>query len=81
MPLFAYIELFEIEECAELHEMNFSPLPIFHFYLQTDDFKGVMKGTESFGREVGMDTMHYCLEDDNKQAKIGYLKDSFDRLF
>lgn len=75
------IELFEMKERAERHDLDFSRLGIFHFCLQTDDFESVMQKTEEFGGKVRMDIMRYHPEDDNKPAKMVYLEDPFGNLF
>ncbi len=75
------VELFEMKERAERHDLDFSRLGIFHFCLQTDDFETVMQKTEEFGGKVRMDIMRYHPEDDNKPAKMVYLEDPFGNLF
>ncbi|MGF1681592.1 VOC family protein [Photobacterium makurazakiensis] len=75
------VELFEMKERQERHEVDFSRLGIFHFCLQTDDFAGVIEKVEQFGGKVRMDIMRYHPEDDNKQAKMVYLEDPFGNLF
>jgi catechol 2,3-dioxygenase-like lactoylglutathione lyase family enzyme len=75
------VELFEMKQRQERHEVDFSRLGIFHFCLQSDDFKGVMEKTERFGGKVRMDIMRYHPEDDNKPAKMVYLEDPFGNLF
>ncbi|MDO6498888.1 VOC family protein [Photobacterium sanguinicancri] len=75
------VELFEMKEHQERHEVDFSRIGIFHFCLQTDDFEGVIARTEEFGGKVRMDIMRYHPEDDNKQAKMVYLEDPFGNLF
>jgi len=75
------VELFEMKERQERHEVDFSRIGIFHFCLQTDDFHGVIERTEKFGGKVRMDIMRYHPEDDNKQAKMVYLEDPFGNLF
>ncbi|ABV37320.1 putative lactoylglutathione lyase [Shewanella sediminis HAW-EB3] len=75
------VELFEMKERQERHEVDFSRIGIFHFCLQTDDFHGVIARTEKFGGKVRMDIMRYHPEDDNKQAKMVYLEDPFGNLF
>ncbi|GIU24695.1 VOC family protein [Shewanella schlegeliana] len=75
------VELFEMVDRQERHEVDFSRIGIFHFCLQTDDFEGVIKRTEEFGGKVRMDIMRYHPEDDNKQAKMVYLEDPFGNLF
>lgn len=75
------VELFEMVDRQERHEVDFSRIGIFHFCLQTDDFEGVIKRTEEFGGRVRMDIMRYHPEDDNKQAKMVYLEDPFGNLF
>jgi len=75
------VELFEMKDRQERHEVDFSRLGIFHFCLQTDDFSGVMKRVEQFGGKVRMDVMRYHPEDANKPAKMVYLEDPFGNLF
>ncbi|WP_206485306.1 VOC family protein [Thalassotalea sp. G2M2-11] len=75
------VELFEMKNRDERHDLNFSRLGIFHFCLQTDDFETVMKNTEKFGGKVRMDVMRYHPDDDNKPAKMVYLEDPFGNLF
>ena len=75
------VELFEMKQRAERHDLDFSRLGIFHFYLQTDDFETVMKKTQEYGGKVRMDVMRYHPEDDNKPAKMVYLEDPFGNLF
>lgn len=75
------VELFEMKERAERHEVDFSRIGIFHFCLQTDDFDAVIAKTEAFGGKVRMDIMRYHPEDDDKQAKMVYLEDPFGNLF
>ncbi|MGF1868937.1 VOC family protein [Photobacterium indicum] len=75
------VELFEMKERQERHEVDFSRIGIFHFCLQTDDFHGVIERTKNFGGKVRMDIMRYHPEDNNKQAKMVYLEDPFGNLF
>lgn len=75
------VELFEMKDRAERHDLDFSRLGIFHFCLQTDDFETVMQKTEAFGGKVRMDIMRYHPEDDDKPAKMVYLEDPFGNLF
>ncbi|ELA8260767.1 VOC family protein [Vibrio alginolyticus] len=75
------LELFEMKEHQERHEVDFSRIGIFHFCLQTDDFEGAIKRTEALGGKVRMDIMRYHPEDDNKPAKMVYLEDPFGNLF
>jgi len=75
------VELFEMKEREERHEVDFSRIGIFHFCLQTDDFHGVIERTEKFGGKVRMDIMRYHPEDDNKPSKMVYLEDPFGNLF
>ena len=75
------VELFEMKERAERHDLDFSRLGIFHFCLQTDDFETVMQKTEELGGKVRMEIMRYHPEDDNKPAKMVYLEDPFGNLF
>lgn len=75
------VELFEMKNRDERHDLNFSRLGIFHFCLQTDDFETVMQKTEAFGGKVRMDVMRYHPEDDSKPAKMVYLEDPFGNLF
>ena len=75
------VELFEMKERQERHEVDFSRIGIFHFCLQTDDLAGVIERVEQFGGKVRMDIMRYHPEDDNKPAKMIYLEDPFGNLF
>ncbi|GAB2658463.1 VOC family protein [Vibrio panuliri] len=75
------VELFEMKERQERHEVNFSRLGIFHFCLQTDDFEGVIKRVEEFGGKARMDIMRYHPEDDSKPAQMIYMEDPFGNLF
>jgi len=75
------LELFEMKNREERHQVNFNRIGIFHFCLQTDDFEGAIERTEKFGGKVRMDIMRYHPEDDNKQAKMVYLEDPFGNLF
>ena len=75
------VELFEMKERAQRHDLDFSRLGIFHFCLQTDDFETVMQKTEEYGGKVRMDVMRYHPEDDSKPAKMVYLEDPFGNLF
>lgn len=75
------VELFEMKEREERHEVDFSCLGIFHFCLQTDDFEGAIKRIEQYGGKARMDIMRYHPEDDNKLAKMVYLEDPFGNLF
>jgi catechol 2,3-dioxygenase-like lactoylglutathione lyase family enzyme len=75
------VELFEMKERQERHDVDFSRLGIFHFCLQTEDFEGVMEKVEALGGKVRMDVMRYHPEDDNKPAKMVYLEDPFGNLF
>ncbi|OXX27612.1 VOC family protein [Vibrio sp. V08_P9A1T1] len=75
------VELFEMKEREERHEVDFSRLGIFHFCLQTDDFEGAIKRIEQYGGKARMDIMRYHPEDDNKLAKMIYLEDPFGNLF
>ena len=75
------VELFEMKERAERHDVDFSRLGIFHFCLQTDDFEGVIEKTEKLGGKVRMDIMRYHPEDDSRPYKMVYLEDPFGNLF
>ncbi|MEZ9849852.1 VOC family protein [Vibrio breoganii] len=75
------VEMFEMKERQERHEVDFSRLGIFHFCLQTGDFEGAIARTEQYGGKVRMDIMRYHPEDDSKQAKMVYLEDPFGNLF
>jgi len=75
------VEMFEMKERDERHDVDFSRLGIFHFCLQTDDFEGVMAKVEEFGGKVRMDVMRYHPEDDSKPMKMVYLEDPFGNLF
>ncbi|MGS2719709.1 VOC family protein [Paraglaciecola aestuariivivens] len=75
------VELFEMKNRAERHDLDFSRLGIFHFCLQTHDFETVMQKTEQYGGKVRMDVMRYHPDDDTKPAKMVYLEDPFGNLF
>ena len=75
------LELFEMKNREERHEVNFNRVGIFHFCLQTDDFEGAITRTEKFGGKVRMDIMRYHPNDDSKPAKMVYLEDPFGNLF
>lgn len=75
------VELFEMKDRQEHHEVDFTRLGIFHFCLQSDDFQNVIERTVKFGGKVRMDIMRYHPEDDSKQAKMVYLEDPFGNLF
>jgi len=75
------VELFEMKERQNKHQVDFSRIGIFHFCLQTDDFQGVIERTEKLGGKVRMDIMRYHPEDGNKPAKMVYLEDPFGNLF
>ncbi|MGL6259511.1 VOC family protein [Vibrio sp. WXL103] len=75
------VELFEMKERQERHEVDFSRIGIFHFCLQTDDFAGVIEKVEQYGGKVRMDIMRYHPEDDSKPAQMIYLEDPFGNLF
>ncbi|TPH18112.1 VOC family protein [Litorilituus lipolyticus] len=75
------VELFEMKERAERHDLDFSRLGIFHFCLQSDNFASVIEKTEQYGGKVRMDIMRYHPEDDSKPAKMVYLEDPFGNLF
>jgi len=75
------VELFEMKERAERHDLDFSRLGIFHFCLQSDNFASVIEKTEQYGGKFRMDIMRYHPEDDNKPAKMVYLEDPFGNLF
>lgn len=75
------VELFEMKNRDERHDLNFSRLGVFHFCLQTDDFETVMQKTEELGGKVRMDVMRYHPDDDDKPAKMVYLEDPFGNLF
>ncbi|MFO6424703.1 VOC family protein [Motilimonas sp. KMU-193] len=75
------VELFEMKQRQQRHQVDFTRLGIFHFCLQTDDFAGVIERTEKLGGKVRMDIMRYHPEDDSKQAKMVYLEDPFGNLF
>jgi catechol 2,3-dioxygenase-like lactoylglutathione lyase family enzyme len=75
------VELFEMKERHERHQVDFSRIGIFHFCLLTDDFHGVIERTEKLGGKVRMDIMRYHPEDDNKPAQMVYLEDPFGNLF
>lgn len=44
------VELFEMKQRQECHEVDFTRLGIFHFCLQTDDFEGATARTEQICR-------------------------------
>ncbi len=75
------VELFEMKNREERHNVDFNKIGIFHFCLETDDFHGVIEKVEKFGGKVRMDIMRYHPEDDNKPAKMVYLEDPFGNLF
>ncbi|MEZ8104434.1 VOC family protein [Vibrio cortegadensis] len=75
------VELFEMKERQERHNVDFSRIGIFHFCLQTDDFPGVIERTKQFGGKVRMDIMRYHPEDETKPAQMVYLEDPFGNLF
>ncbi|CAM4135521.1 VOC domain-containing protein [Vibrio agarivorans] len=77
------VELFEMKERQERHEVDFSRLGIFHFCLQLpkEQFASAIKRVEEFGGKVRMDIMRYHPEDDSKQAQMVYLEDPFGNLF
>ncbi|MCV2402862.1 VOC family protein [Marinomonas sp. C2222] len=75
------VELFEMKNREQKHEVNFSRIGIFHFCLQSDDFEAVIQKTEEMGGKVRMDIMRYHPEDDSKPAKMVYLEDPFGNLF
>lgn len=75
------VELFEMKDREERHDVNFTRLGIFHFCLQTDDFEGVIQKTEAYGGKARMEVMRYHPEDDSKPAKMVYLEDPFGNLF
>ncbi len=65
------LELFEMKERQERHEVDFSRIGIFHFCLQTDDFEGAIKRTRRWVAKFVW-TSCYHPEDDNKPAKMVY---------
>lgn len=75
------VELFEMKNRNEKHVVDFNKIGIFHFCLQTDDFKDVIRKTEKYGGKIRMDIMRYHPEDDSKPAKMVYLEDPFGNLF
>jgi catechol 2,3-dioxygenase-like lactoylglutathione lyase family enzyme len=75
------VELFEMTDREEKHNVDFSKIGIFHFCLQTDDFQSVIDKVEQYGGKVRMDIMRYHPEDDNKPYKMVYLEDPFGNLF
>lgn len=75
------VELFEMKNREQRHEVNFSRIGIFHFCLQSDNFGAVIQKTEEMGGKVRMDIMRYHPEDDSKPAKMVYLEDPFGNLF
>ncbi|TKB56009.1 VOC family protein [Ferrimonas aestuarii] len=75
------VELFEMKNRQQRHEVDFNRIGIFHFSLETDDFEGVIEKTIKFGGKQRMDVMRYHPEDDSKPAKMVYLEDPFGNLF
>jgi catechol 2,3-dioxygenase-like lactoylglutathione lyase family enzyme len=75
------VELFEMKDREEKHNVDFSKIGIFHFCLQTNNFQGVVDKVEQYGGKVRMDIMRYHPEDDNKPYKMVYLEDPFGNLF
>ena len=75
------VELFEMKDREEKHNVDFSKIGIFHFCLETDNFQGVIDKVEQYGGKVRMDIMRYHPEDDNKPYKMVYLEDPFGNLF
>ena len=75
------VELFEMKDREEKHNVDFSKIGIFHFCLQTDNFQSVIDKVEQYGGKVRMDIMRYHPEDDNKPYKMVYLEDPFGNLF
>ncbi|MDK9781712.1 VOC family protein [Vibrio sp. B172a] len=77
------VELFEMKERQERHEVDFSRLGIFHFCLQLpkEQFASAIERVEEFGGKVRMDIMRYHPEDELKQAQMVYLEDPFGNLF
>ncbi|MDO6498883.1 VOC family protein [Photobacterium sanguinicancri] len=75
------VELFEMKERQECHEVDFSRLGIFHFCLQTDDFETTIANVEKFAGKTRMDIMRYHPEDDSKPAQMVYMEDPFGNLF
>ncbi len=75
------VELFEMKNREERHNVDFNRLGIFHFCLQTDDFEGVMAKTEQYGGKVRMDIMRYHPEDESRPSQMVYLEDPFGNLF
>ena len=75
------VELFEMKEREEKHNVDFTKIGIFHFCLETDDFQGVVEKVEQYGGKVRMDIMRYHPEDDSKPYKMVYLEDPFGNLF
>ena len=75
------VELFEMVDKQERHQVDFSRIGIFHFCLQCNDFQEVMEKTKQYGGKVRMNIMRYHPEDDTKPAKMVYLEDPFGNLF
>ncbi len=75
------VELFEMKEREERHQVDFSKVGIFHFCLETDDFQGVIDRVERHGGKARMDIMRYHPEDESKPYKMVYLEDPFGNLF
>ena len=49
------MELFEMKDREEKHRVDFKRIGIFHFCLETDDFKGVVHRVEQYGGKVRSD--------------------------
>jgi catechol 2,3-dioxygenase-like lactoylglutathione lyase family enzyme len=75
------VEMFEMKDRQERHEVDFTRLGIFHFCLQTDDFEGAIARTVQYGGKARMDIMRYHPEDDNNLTQMVYLEDPFGNLF
>ena len=75
------VELFEMQDREDRHQVDFSRIGIFHFCLQTDDFEGVIQKVEQFGGKTRMDIMRYHPDDDRRPYKMVYLEDPFGNLF
>lgn len=74
-------ELFEMKNGEERHNVDFNRLGLFHFCLETDNFKSVMAKTEQYGGKVRMDIMRYHPEDESRPYQMVYLEDPFGNLF
>ena len=71
------VEMFEMVDREERHNVDISRLGIFHFCLQLlkEQFEPAIKRVEEFSGKVHMDIHRYHPEDDSKQAQMVYLED------